>query len=123
MKLIPLDGGGPLTFTSRIGMDRVQVLSIILGSLYDFGSKNQLCAGDGKIYGRGGNPPQLLLIPVGNPIDLPLALSVSIAPDSKFALDTPQFTKGSCQSMSLAGECILSSSSRVETSNNSIVAQ
>jgi hypothetical protein len=121
MKLIPLDGGGPLRFTSRIDMDRVQALSVILGSLYYFSGKNQLCVGSGKIYSPGGNPPQLVLIPSGNPIDLPLTLSVSIVPDSKFTLDAPQFTNGSCQSVSPGGGCILSASSRVETSNNSIV--
>jgi len=121
MRLIPLDEGGPLTFTSRIDMDRVQALSLILGNLYYFSGKNQLCVGNGNIYGPGGTPPQLMLIPAGNPIDLPFALSVSTAPDSKVTLDAPQFTSGSCQSISSAGKCVFSPASRVETSNNSIV--
>jgi Calcineurin-like phosphoesterase len=121
MRLIPLDGGGPLTFTSRIDMDRMQALDVLLGNLYNFGAKNPLCVGNGKLYGPAGATPQLVLIPVGNPIDLPLALSVSTPSDSKFILDAPQFTSGACQSMSPAGECTLSPSSRVETSNNSTV--
>jgi calcineurin-like phosphoesterase family protein len=121
VKLLPLDGGGPLQFTTRMDMDRVQALDLILGELYHFRDKNQLCLKDGHIFGPSGTPPRLLLIPAGNPIDLPLHLSISAPPDSKFSLDGPQFSDGSCQNKSPAGDCILAPSSRVETSNNSLV--
>jgi hypothetical protein len=98
----------------------MQALEVILGELYHFKDKNQLCARDGRIYGSGGKPPQLVLIPAGNPIDLPLSLSVSAAADGKFSLDGPQFADGSCQAISPAA-CVLAPGSRVETSNNSLV--
>ena len=120
IELLALDGGGPLQFTTRMDMDRMQALEVVLGELYHFKDKNQLCAGNGRIYGPGDRPPQLVLIPAGNPIDLPLSLSISAAADGKFSLDNPQFADGSCQAISPAG-CVVAPGSRVETSNNSLV--
>jgi len=57
MRLIALDGGGPLPFTSRIDMDRVQALSVILGNLYYFSGKNQICVSGGTIYGLAAPRP------------------------------------------------------------------
>jgi hypothetical protein len=121
VRLIALDKEGPLAFTRRMDMDRVQALDVILGELYHFPEKNQLCVRDGRLYGPSGGPPRLLVVPVGNPIDLPLGVSVNNAIDAKFSLDGPQFADAACQSRSPMGDCVLAPSSRVETSNNSLV--
>ena len=43
IELLPLDGKGPLPFSSRMDMDRVQALGLVLGNLYYFKDKNSLC--------------------------------------------------------------------------------
>jgi hypothetical protein len=53
-KLLPLDGGGPLNFASRMDMDRVQALSLIVSDLYHFSDRNSVCVSDGKLYGPFG---------------------------------------------------------------------
>jgi hypothetical protein len=120
-RLIPLDGGGPLEFTPRIDMDRVQALHVILWELYRFGDNNQLCAEGGRIYGTGKTTPQLALAPVGNPIDLPVRLSVAIASEGKFSLQGARFISDSCRSVSADGDCTLAPGARVQISNNSLV--
>jgi DNA repair exonuclease SbcCD nuclease subunit len=119
-RLIPVDGSGPLQITPRVDMDRVQAVATVLGELFGFGAQNPLCLKDNKLYGNNGQAPKLSLVPVGNPIDLPVTVRLQLQGD-KLSLLSPHFTTGVCQQTTADGACVLAPAARIESSNTSSV--
>ncbi len=119
-RLIPIDGAEPLHATPRADMDRVQAIDVLLGELFGFGSDNSVCVKDNHLFNQNMGPAKLSLIPVGNPIDQPVKLSLQLLSD-KIDLRNSQFMPGACQQVTPDGQCILAPGTRVESSNNSLV--
>jgi len=121
-KLIPVGSAGAIELGSRSDMDKVQAVDTMLSEkMYLFPSQNPLCSKDGAIFADGKlSPAKLQLIPIGNPIDLPLQVTVSLDSPS-FTLKDPHFETGACQQISPQGECQLSASARLDYSNNSAI--
>jgi hypothetical protein len=128
-RLIPIDGSGPLQITPRVDMDRVQAVATVLGELFGFGFPNPLCPKnyqnsvclkDNQLYGKDGQPAKLSLVPVGNPVDLPVTVRVQLL-GNKLSLLSPHFMTGECEQTSADGACVLAPAARIESSNTSSV--
>jgi hypothetical protein len=118
-KLLDVDTGQELPLPLRVDMDRVQALDVMLGGLYEFASQNPICIEGGKLYSAGHkSPAHLRLIPIGNPIDLPLQVSVSFS-GNNVSLINAGFSAKACSAISLDGKCLLNPAERVSYSNNS----
>jgi len=119
-RLIPVDGSRPLQITPRAQMDRVQAIATVLGELFRFGSQNSLCLKDNQLYWNNGQAAKLSLVPVGNPIDLPVTVRVQLLGD-KLSLVSPHFMTGVCQQVITDSACVLAPAARIESSNTSSV--
>jgi 3',5'-cyclic AMP phosphodiesterase CpdA len=119
-RLIPTDGSAPLRLTPRVDMDRVQAVALVLGELFSFGGDNPICLRGDQLFRNNTEPATLALVPIGNPIDLPITIEVQLTAE-KFALIDPQFTTGICREVTAGGACILPPASRIESSNTSSV--
>jgi len=118
-KLLDVDTGRELVVPRRADMDRVQALDVMLSGLYTFAAQNPLCLKDGKLYGPGHtSPAQLRLIPIGNPIDVPLLVRVSFS-GRGVSLANPRFAVKACKAILPDGSCLLPPAARVFYSNNS----
>lgn len=117
-KLIPIDGTGPLQLTPRAEMDRVQAIATVLGELFRFGSQNPICLKDNQLFSNGA-AAKLSLVPIGNPIDLPVTVSIQLV-GSKLSLVSPHFMDGVCQQVT-GSDCVLAPGARIESSNTSSV--
>lgn len=117
--LLPLDGGPPLAATPRADMDRVQALDVMAGELYQFATQNPLCHRDGALFTgtTAATPARLRLIPIGNPLDVPLRVEVSLD-SAQFRLDRPTFATGPCTT---PGTCELPAATRIQLANVSSV--
>jgi hypothetical protein len=121
-KLIPIGSAAAIELGWRSDMDKVQAIDTMLSEkMYLFPGQNPLCSEDGAIYADGKlSPAKLQLIPIGNPIDLPLQVTVSLDSPS-FTLKDHHFETGACQLVSPQGECQLPASARLDYSNNSAI--
>jgi hypothetical protein len=121
-RLLPVDMSAPLEMTARRDMDRVQMLDLILGNLWDFGMTNPVFRKGNTLVGAcdASEPARLKLLPIGNPLDVPLDVSVRV--DSPgVQLQNAQFAAGVCISAVGGEKCQLARGSRVTTANLSTV--
>ena len=89
----------------------------------EFGPCNPLCLIDGALYADAQkDPPQLRLCGLGNPVDVPV--EVSIDQPSDWALVGPSFREGpnGCKVGGAAGSCTLQAASGIASSNDSTVS-
>ncbi|MCX7749294.1 MAG: metallophosphoesterase [Clostridia bacterium] len=110
---------------TRFTMDRIQALDVVLGNLWNFESLNNVYLKGDKLVNSpdSSEPAKLSLKNIGNPLDLPTNISISLRSDSpsiklvteKFADDIPK------ASQSANGTCTLEPSYRVFSSNTSTV--
>ena len=121
VRLIPIDGAEPLTLTPRADMDRIQAIDTLLWRLHTSGLKDVLCLNDNQLYGPNMQSARLSLVPIGNPIDLPVRINIQLLGD-KLILKNPQFLAGDCQQVLTDEQCIMAPGARVASSNNSSVA-
>ena len=122
LKLIPVGSTTAIEPGSRSDMDKVQAIDTMLSErMYLFPNQNPLCTKDGAIYADGKlSPAKLQLIPIGNPIDLPLQVTAALD-SSQITLKDQHFETGACQLVSSLGECQLAPSARLDYSNNSVI--
>lgn len=98
LMLLPLDGGEPLPLPDRRTMERAQALDTMLGGLWDLPAKTPLFAtGEGELVAdcQSGGPARLVLAGLGNPIDLPVTVTVDL-PES-VELEEAEFAGGFCR--------------------------
>jgi|GEM_PF-459629 len=126
-KLLALDDDREFKVGSREDMDRVQSIVTSFGDLWQFASQNTVLVGkDGSIHGPNMQPASLILKPIGNPIDLPVKVTVKLESEklnlvnATFLVD-PASPRESCQSVN-GEECTLGPSARVAISNLSSVS-
>ncbi len=120
--LSPLEGEEPLELTPRTQMDRVQAVESMMDGLYGFGSRNPVFLKDRRLCSSCDTdaPAVLTLTRVGNPIDLPL--TVTIQPlSSHTALREAAFVVEACASSPSDSSCVLPPGERVVLSNTSFV--
>jgi hypothetical protein len=125
---LALDSGVAIPMNSRADMDRVQALDTMLDNNYyknynEFGPCNPLCLIDGALYADAQkDPPQLRLCGLGNPVDVPV--EVSIDQPSDWALIGPSFREGpnGCKVGGAAVSCTLPAASGILSSNDSSVS-
>jgi Calcineurin-like phosphoesterase len=118
-RLMPIDGSGPLKMTPRADMDRVQAVASVLDE-FRFGSQNSICLKGNQLFSNNTEPARLLVVPVGNPIDVVTTINVQLLKD-KLSLINPHFTTGACQQVATDGACLLAPAARIESSNTSSV--
>jgi len=108
-----------VALTPHEDMDRIQALDLVLGGLYSFKDDNYLCAKDGRLYGdtAATKSPTLQLIPIGNPIDVPLDMSVTLDAPA-LQLQDNQYMPDGCGA---TDHCTLPAGARIESSNNSSI--
>ena len=123
-RLIAVDGSGPLQLTPRADMDRVQAIDTSMGEVSCFvkdfpcplDKQNFVCLQSNQLRGIAGQPARLSLVRIGNAIDLPVTVNVSLVSD-KLSLVNPHYVTGVC---GLAdGSCVLAPAVRVQSSNTS----
>lgn len=119
-RLLPTDGSASLRLTPRVDMDRVQAVALVLGELFSFGGENPICVKGDQLFRNNTEPATLSLVPLGNPIDMPLTIEVALTAE-KFSLIDPHFANGACREVTSTGACILPPAARIESSNNSSV--
>ena len=122
VELLSVSGGGPLGLTPREDMDRVQALDSQLDNLYGFADRNPVFLKDGRLVGdcQGGAPARIRIDSIGNPIDLPVELTVGFHGETAgVALDAPAFGAGLCQTD--PNVCVLAPAARTSYSNYSSV--
>lgn len=119
-RLIPVDGSTPLKFTPRADMDRVQAVASALGGLFDFNKQNSICLKDNQLFTNQTGPAKLLLVPIGNPLELVTTVSIELL-GNKLSLLNPHFVTGACEQITANGACILAPGARIESSNTSSV--
>jgi hypothetical protein len=126
-RLIAVDGSGPLQLTPRADMDRVQAIDTSMGEascfVKDFpcplDKQNFVCLEGNQLRGIAGQPAKLSLVRIGNAIDLPVTVTVSLVSD-KLSLVNPHYVTGVC---GLAdSSCVLAPAVRVQSSNTSSTA-
>jgi len=106
VELIPLRAAGPRRFSSRRDMDRVQALAVNFSNLFA-DTTIDTCAGKYELHLRS----------LGNPIDVPVRISVQ-AISSNYAPLESHYNTVAC----LAGaDCLLPPGALVQSSNNSSV--
>jgi len=121
MTLLALDTQ-PLNLTPQIDMDRVQALDVQLGNFFDFPQINPVFNKAGQLVNDCGNtkPAVIQINEIGNPIDLPLDLKISLN-TSGVGLSGPSFPAGPCQQVISETECVLKRTARTFVSNYSSV--
>lgn len=124
IELLPVAGGGPLRITPREDMDRVQALETQLGNLYGFADRNPVFLKEGRLVSdcQGGAPARIRIDSLGNPIDLPVEVSIGFQSEpAGAALGAPGFGRGLCQAGSGPNACLLRPAVRTNFSNYSSV--
>lgn len=124
VELLPLRSQGPVALTPREDMDRVQALSLQLGNLFDFPRSERLFLKDGRLVDScdGAQPPKVQIGQIGNPIDLPLEVTIDFRSEPPgVALDSPHFLPGTCSEEPSGTECLLAPAARTDFSNYSSV--
>lgn len=122
VRLLSLSDTEPLALTPRVDMDRVQALDVQLDNLFDFAARNPLFVKDGRLVKScaTGEAARIEITPLGNPIDVPLRVTIAFNGTGGVALSGPAFTAGQCRQSS-ASECTLARSARTFLSNDSSV--
>ncbi len=112
-----------MTWTPRYYMDRVQNLDLVLGNLYNFATNSPVFLDGGKLVEAcgGGVPAQLVLADIGNPIELPVTLSIDVTAPASVTVTQGAFGPGMCQDSVGTFGCRLKPSAGVAVSNTSIV--
>ena len=96
-ELIPVGEKRKTEFSNRYDMDRVQALTVMLGSAVRQLEGSSLYAKDGRLTDAQGNPSvKLALKAMGNPVDVPVKLEIAILPDPVFEVRRAAFTPGTC---------------------------
>ena len=119
-QMLPLSGSEPVGFTPRYDMDRVQAISYILGDLSGFWSVNPVWLVNGQPVSscETMTPASLKLSRVGNPIDIPITLRVSLSSDA-VRVASSQYAATVCGPDSPPGSCSLAANANVSASNTS----
>ena len=112
-----------MTWTPRYYMDRVQNLDLVLGNLYNFATSSPVFLDGGKLVKACGSadPAQLVLTGIGNPIELPVTLSINMTAPASVAVTQGAFGPGMCQDSVGTFGCRLKPSAGVAVSNTSTV--
>lgn len=125
VNLISLPDRQPLALTPRVDMDRVQALEVQLDNLFNFGQTNPVFLKGSQLVSdcAAATPAKLSLIPLGNPIDLPLDLRLTFttSPANLVTLVNPAFGAGACMSTAGGLQCTLKRTARTNFSNYSSV--
>jgi DNA repair exonuclease SbcCD nuclease subunit len=118
----PVTGGEPLKLTPREDMDRVQVLDVQLGNLWNFTERNPVFLKNGQLVAdcQSGAPARIRIDSLGNPIDLPVDVEVDFRSEG-VTLDQPGFGSGLCQAGSGPRTCRLAPAAQTNASNYSSV--
>jgi len=122
LALLPLRGEKVSSFSSRRDMDRVQALQVNLDNSYTDQINSAITRmPNSKVWREcaTGLTPTLALRSVGNPLDVPLLLSVTPNPGN-FAPTQMSFSLTWCKAIT-AGVCQLGPDTLVAYSNNSAV--
>ena len=126
-KLIALDDNRDFNVGTREDMDRVQTIVTSFGEIGQFAVQNKISVEpDGRIYGPNMQRASLMLKPIGNPIDLPVKISVKLDNEklslvnASFLVD-PASPRESCQKVE-GEQCVLGPSARVALANLSSVS-
>lgn len=121
LDLLALDNH-PLHLTPRVDMDRVQALELQFGNFFDFSKVNQVFVKNGQLVRdcSGGSPALIQMPEIGNPIDLPLDVQISLAIPG-VTLSNPEFAAGVCQQTISGTECALKPDIETALSNYSSV--
>jgi predicted MPP superfamily phosphohydrolase len=121
---LPLGGGSSAKLTPREDMDRAQALDVQLGNLWDFSTRNPVFVKAGRLVDscKDGKPARVRIDQIGNPIDLPLDLTIDFRSEpATVALESPGFSPAACPAPQRGGECLLTPGARTEISNTSSV--
>ena len=126
--LLPLTAEQAAAFQPRSDMDKVQALDVMLDNNYyknydQFGPSNPLCLIDGTVYSDSAkSPAQLHLLPIGNPIDQVVSVSLENMSNA-WILEGPGFRidAKACTQESSANTCFLLPGAGIIASNNSSV--
>lgn len=125
IKLLSVSDPKPLNFTPRVDMDRVQALDVQLGNLFSFAQNNPVFLKNGQLVSSctAATPATLSIIPLGDPIDLPLdvKLTFSTTPAGLVTLSNPAWGSGQCSTVVSNTECTLPRTARTSFSNYSSV--
>jgi hypothetical protein len=122
-----LPNGNPVTINSRNDMDRVQALDTMLDNNYYknvslFGICTPLCLVDGQLCRDEQRSEAVLkLCGLGNPIDVPIRVSIESISDWTLTASRFREGRGACAPANSAQDCVLSPSSGVTLSNDSLV--
>ena len=120
--LWPLEGEEPLELTPRMQMDRVQAVASMMDGLYGFGARNPVFLKDRRLCSSCDTdaPALLTLTRVGNPIDVPLTVTIQPLFDHT-TLREAAFVDEACASSPDESLCVLPPGERVVLSNTSLV--
>ena len=123
-----------MTWTPRHYMDRVQALAQILGNLYRFPTDSPVFLDGGKlvkacgsadpaqlVIATSGDPEKMLPGGIGNPIELPVTLSIDVTAPASVTVTQGDFAPDMCQDSVGTFGCRLKPSAGVVVSNTSIV--
>jgi UDP-2,3-diacylglucosamine pyrophosphatase LpxH len=116
----------PMSFTSRLDMDRIQALDQILGNLWNFGTLNNVYLKDNQLVGDCSTctPALLNLSSIGNAAEFQAEIILEYKPGStSIVLTCSQFASGVCQPGSVTNlQCTLIPSARIYMANTSSVS-
>lgn len=122
LTLIALDNL-PVAFTRQVDMDRVQALDVQLGNFFDFAQLNPVFNKAGQLVNdcNSTNPATIKMNEIGNPVDLPVNVQISLDNTGGVTLLGPDFPTGQCQTRISGTECVLKRTARTFLSNYSSV--
>ncbi len=121
-QVLPLDSHEPVTLTPRADMDRVQMLDMVLDTLFDFERRNPLFLKGGVLVSSCSPslPPRLELVTLGNPLDVPLKVTIRVS-TPRIELKNVRFVPDTCLSTHNGEQCELRPGARVASANLSSV--
>ncbi|MEE8584025.1 MAG: metallophosphoesterase [Acidobacteriota bacterium] len=122
VRILPLSGSSAFAPPSRHDMDRVQAVDSVLDLLNGFSAANSVHwqEGEPRVSCGEAQPARLTLRQVGNPIDLPLNLEVSLESD-QVQVDRSRFLPGVCLDEPGPFKCRLAPGINIGISNTSMV--
>jgi 3',5'-cyclic AMP phosphodiesterase CpdA len=125
IEIIPINSTLSIDFTPRANMDRIQVIDQVLGNLYNVGNDSAVFVDNGELVKACGSsePAELVLKPIGNPLAIPVNVTISATIDSgTIQLSNAAFASDVCQTSSSGPlNCTMNASVRVSVANTSIV--
>ena len=122
LQILPLSGASALAPPSRHDMDRVQAVDSVLDLLYGFSAVNSIYwqEGEPRESCAEAQPARLSLGQVGNPIDLPLNIELSLESD-QVQVASSRFLPGVCLDEPAPLKCRLAPGINIGLSNTSLV--